>query len=104
PIGGLPVSEYTELTGSDKPVLLDVTAKWCGPCKGLCPKIQKMESEFERRAIVKINDIDVTKTVAEHLGIIYLSLIFLYKDGQIVWQKTGAVSENKLREVISEQL
>lgn len=104
PTVGMPVSEYNELIASDKPVLVDFTAKWCAPCKALYPKIKKMESEFEGRAIVKIIDIDVNKTVAEHLGIQYLPLIYLYKDGQIVWQTTGAVSENKLREVISEQL
>lgn len=101
---GMPVSEYNDLLASEQPVLVDFTAKWCAPCKAMYPKIKRIETEFTGRALVKIIDIDANKTVAEHLGIQYLPLIYLYKGGKIVWQTTGAVSEEKLREVITQQL
>ena len=62
------------------------------------------DEEFAGKAVVKIIDIDANKTVAEHLGIQYLPLIYLYKDGKIVWQTTGAPTVDKLRAVITEQL
>ncbi len=101
---GMPVDEYETIIKSDLPVLVDFTAKWCAPCKAMYPSIKKIESEFSGRAHVKVIDIDVNKTVTEHLGIKYLPLIYLYKNGEIVWQATGAVSEKKLRDVITEHL
>jgi len=101
---GMPVSEYNQIISGSKPVLVDFTAKWCAPCKALYPKIKAIEQEFAGKAVVKIIDIDANKTVAEHLGIQYLPLIYLYKDGKIVWQTTGAPTVDKLRAVITEQL
>ncbi|ODS85881.1 MAG: hypothetical protein ABS46_01645 [Cytophagaceae bacterium SCN 52-12] len=101
---GMPVDEYETAIKSDLPVLVDFTAKWCAPCKAMYPTIRKIESEFSGRALVKVIDIDVNKTVTEHLGIKYLPLIYLYKNGEIVWQATGAVSEKTLRDAITGQL
>ncbi len=101
---GMPVDEYETIIKSDMPVLVDFTAKWCAPCKAMYPAIKKIESEFSGRALVKVIDIDANKTITEHLGIQYLPLIYLYKNGEIVWQATGAVSEKTLRDVITRQL
>lgn len=101
---GMPVSEYDALLKSDQPVLVDFTAKWCAPCKAMYPMIKKIENEFSGRAVVKIIDIDVNKTLSEHLEIKYLPLLYLYKNGEIVWKSTGAVSENTLRTAINNQL
>ena len=101
---GMPVEEYENIIKSNVPVLVDFTAKWCAPCKAMSPSIKKIEAEFSGRALVKVIDIDANETLTEHLGIKYLPLIYLYKNGEIVWQSTGAVSEKKLRDVITEQL
>ena len=101
---GMPVNEYNDLLKTDKPVLVDFTAKWCAPCKAMYPTIRKIESEFAGRAVVKVIDIDANKTIAEHLEIKYLPLLYLYKNGEIVWKSTGAVGEKTLRDVISQQL
>ncbi len=101
---GMPVDEYETIVKNDLPVLVDFTAKWCAPCKAMYPSIKRIESEFSGRAVVKVIDVDANKTVSEHLGIKYLPLIYLYKNGEIVWQSTGAVSEKTLRDVITNQL
>ncbi len=104
PVVGMAPAVYDSLVNSEQPVLIDFTAKWCAPCKVLYPSIKKMESEFKDRAVVRIIDIDQNPAIAEHLEIRYLPLIYLYKNGEIVWQATGVVSESKLREVLKEQL
>jgi thioredoxin 1 len=101
---GMPVEDYENLLKTDQPVLVDFTAKWCAPCKAMYPMIKKIENEFNGRAVVKIIDIDVNKTISEHLEIKYLPLLYLYKGGEIVWKSTGAVSEKTLRDAITKQL
>lgn len=103
-IVGMPVAEYDALLKTDQPVLVDFTAKWCAPCKAMYPTIKKIEAEFSGRATVRVIDIDINKTISEHLEIKYLPLLYLYKNGEIVWKSTGAVNEKTLRDVITRQL
>lgn len=96
--------EFTKLIAGDKPVLIDFTAKWCAPCQLMLPYIKKLGKEFEGRAVVKTIDFDANRDLGAILGINALPALFLYKNGQLVWKKTGVESEEGFRTLLTQNL
>jgi thioredoxin 1 len=91
----------TEVLQSDKPVLVDFWAEWCGPCRMIAPVIDELAAEYEGKAkIVKLN-VDENQQVSMRYGIRSIPTLLIFKNGQVVDQIIGAVPkgviENKLK-------
>ena len=87
-----------EVMGSPKPVLVDFWAPWCGPCKALTPTIEKIAAEFDGKAEVGKMDIQSHPQMAGQLGIRSIPTLLFFKDGVVVDQLSGVVSEDKIRD------
>lgn len=84
----------TEVINSDKPVLIDFWAVWCGPCKLIAPVVEEVSKEYEGRFKVGKMDIDNNPNVAMKYGIRSIPTLLIFKDGKVVDQIVGAVPKN----------
>ncbi len=84
----------TEVINSDKPVLIDFWAVWCGPCKLIAPVVEEVAKEYEGKFKVGKMDIDNNPNVAMKYGIRSIPTLLIFKDGKVVDQIVGAVPKN----------
>jgi thioredoxin 1 len=75
---------------SDKPVLLDFWAVWCGPCRMVGPTVEKLATAYEGKAVVGKINVDEEMALAEKFKVMSIPSLFIMKDGQVVDRVIGA--------------
>ncbi|MFK7000256.1 thioredoxin [Flavobacterium oreochromis] len=96
-VSGMTLVEFQKLVQSDKKVLVDFYAEWCGPCKKMAPYLEKIKEEMKGKIkIVKI-DADQNQQLAQDLQIEGLPTLILYQEGKETWKNLGFIKEEELR-------
>lgn len=96
------MEKLKEVIQSEKPVLADFFATWCGPCKAMHPVLEELKSEIgEAARIVKI-DVDLQEELAADYRIQAVPTFILFKKGEAVWRHSGVVSGKELKAVIEQ--
>jgi len=88
-----------EVMKSDKPVLVDFFATWCGPCRMVAPVLEEIAEENEHIKVVKI-DVDQEPGLAQKFGVTSIPLLVVMKDGQVVNQSLGAKPKEQILSLI----
>ncbi|HNY06985.1 MAG TPA: thioredoxin [Bacteroidales bacterium] len=88
-------SNFDELVvKSDKPVIVDLWAEWCGPCRMVGPIVEEIAREYEGKAVIGKLDVDNNPSVTARFGVRNIPTILFFKNGQIVDKQVGAVPKS----------
>ena len=94
----------TDVLESDKPVLVDFWAEWCGPCKMIGPSLEEISEELADKVTIAKMDIMENTGIPGEIGVQSIPLMVLFKDGKAVAQKLGAAPKSQLKGWIESEL
>ena len=96
-------SKFDQLIQSEKPILVDFFATWCGPCQMLSPILKEVKEQLgDQISIIKI-DVDKNQAIAAQYQVRGVPTMILFQKGQQLWRQSGVVDKNTIVKIVLEK-
>ena len=95
------MNKFQDIIAGDTPVLVDFFAEWCGPCKMRKPVLEELKKKMGNKIIILKIDIDKNISLSSEYRIQSVPTLVLWKQGEIIWRQSGALSLNELEQILS---
>ena len=92
---------FEEIKNSDKPVLLDFYADWCGPCKMMAPVLEEISGEYEGKVSFYAVDVDENQDLAQKFAVMSIPTLVVLKKGEQVNKNVGVIPKAKILEMLA---
>lgn len=93
-------STFQELIDGPKPVVVDFSAEWCGPCKAMKPILEEFKRSIGDKAVVLKVDVDRNPAAAQAYQVRGVPTLAIFKHGKLVWRTSGVIGAAQLRQVL----